>query len=317
MQDNFFERVGVDFDFQINDNSNLTNPIPDNVNPSAIIGNTATGPTADLDVVFDQDSFASAIPQFGGFDVGTAANFGFAILSDIEVFFLIQASKGDTRSNIMQAPTVTMFNGQSANVTDGAQRPFVTSVTPVVGDFAVAQQPVITILPDGTSLNVQAVVSNDRRFVRMTLVPFFSQVQEVTTFTFDGTRTTRRSTNSLLDDLINSVSGDDTDPEQIAEFETETSGVTIQLPVLATTSVSTVVSVPDGGTVLMGGIKRMSEGRTERGVPFLSNIPYVNRLFKNVGIGRDTSNLMMMVTPRIIIQAEEERIQVGDLGGNN
>ena len=88
------------------------------------------------------------------------------------------------------------------------------------------------------------------------------------------------------------------------------------LPVLAFTQVNTVVSVPDGGTVLMGGIKRMSEGRVERGVPFLSNIPYVNRLFKNVGIGRETSNLMMMVTPRIIIQEEQEQEQVGPIGGN-
>ena len=60
----------------------------------------------------------------------------------------------------------------------------------------------------------------------------------------------------------------------------------------------------------------MREGRTERGVPFLSNVPYVNRLFKNVGIGRETQNLMMMVTPRIIISEEEERFQVGPIGGN-
>jgi general secretion pathway protein D len=64
--------------------------------------------------------------------------------------------------------------------------------------------------------------------------------------------------------------------------------------------------VPDGGTVLLGGIKRLSEGRNEFGVPILSKLPYINRLFKNVGIGRDTSSLMMMVTPRIIIQEEEE-----------
>ncbi len=88
-------------------------------------------------------------------------------------------------------------------------------------------------------------------------------------------------------------------------------GTTVQLPVLAVTTVNTTVSVPDGGTVLMGGIKRMSEGRTERGVPMLSNLPYVNRLFKNVAIGRETQSLMMMVTPRIIIQEEEEQIQVG------
>ena len=74
---------------------------------------------------------------------------------------------------------------------------------------------------------------------------------------------------------------------------------------------STVVSVPDGGTVLLGGVKRQQEQRVERGVPFLSNIPYVSRLFKNVGIGRETSSLMLMVTPRIIIQEEEELEQTG------
>ncbi len=88
-------------------------------------------------------------------------------------------------------------------------------------------------------------------------------------------------------------------------------GTTVQLPTFTYTTVSTTVSVPDGGTVLLGGIKRLSEGRNERGVPMLSKIPYLNRLFKNVGIGRDTQSLMMMVTPRIIIQEEEEFLQTG------
>ena len=44
----------------------------------------------------------------------------------------------------------------------------------------------------------------------------------------------------------------------------------------------------------------------ERGLPLMSKLPYINRLFKNVGIGRETESLMMMVTPRIIIQEEEE-----------
>ncbi|MFN9853858.1 MAG: hypothetical protein ACK57P_18745, partial [Planctomycetota bacterium] len=71
-------------------------------------------------------------------------------------------------------------------------------------------------------------------------------------------------------------------------------------------SVSTTVSVPDGGTILMGGIKRLREGRTERGTPILSKIPYINRLFRNTAIGRETSTLMFTVTPRIIIPEEEE-----------
>ena len=82
--------------------------------------------------------------------------------------------------------------------------------------------------------------------------------------------------------------------------------ITIQLPNFSFVTVNTTVSVPDGGTVLLGGIKRLSEGRNEFGVPILSKLPYINRLFKNVGIGRETQSLMMMVTPRIIIQKEEE-----------
>ena len=187
-----------------------------------------------------------------------------------------------------------------------------TSVTPVVGDFAVAHQPIITILPDGTNLNVTATVSADRRSVNMALVPFFSEIVEVQTFTFAGTTTTEVSTNSLLDDLLGNL--DPTGASDIDSIETVSEGVTIQLPVLATTSVNTVVSVPDGGTILMGGIKRMRENRTEAGVPLLSSIPYINRLFTNVGTSRETTNLMMMVTPRIIIQAEEEQKQIGVFG---
>ena len=205
-----------------------------------------------------------------------------------------------------------MFNGQSATVTDGFQQPFVTSVTPVVGDFAVAHQPIITILPDGTNLNVAAVVSNDRRSVRMTLVPQFTQIGDVQTFTFEGSTSTQTSSNSFLDDLLDINNPDVSDDE----IETTQTGVTVQLPIIATTSVSTVVSVPDGGTILLGGVKRMTESRDEAGLPFLSNIPYVNRLFKNVGIGRTTTNLMMMVTPRIIIQAEEEAKQIGETLSN-
>ncbi len=46
-------------------------------------------------------------------------------------------------------------------------------------------------------------------------------------------------------------------------------------------------------------------------MPILSKIPYISRLFRNVAIGRDAQSLMMMVTPRIIIQEEEELVQTG------
>ncbi|MEL7496331.1 MAG: hypothetical protein AAFN77_01885 [Planctomycetota bacterium] len=316
LQDDFFERVGIDFDFAVNDSNNVS-IAADRNSQSGIIGTQNIDanpriPTSDGDIEFLQGNFGAAEPLFGGFNGGaSAATLGFAILSDIEVFFLLSAAKGNVRTNITQAPTVTMFNGQSATINDTQQRPFVTSVVPVVGDFAVAHQPIITLLPDGTNLNVTAVVSADRKYVRLQLVPFFSQVTEVNTFTFDGSQTTEQTTNSVLDDLLDIVNAGQNADDTNEELQTSVQGITVQLPTLASTSVSTVVSVPDGGTVLMGGIKRMSEGRTESGVPFLSNLPYVNRLFKNVAIGHETNHLMMMVTPRIIIQREIEEDNVG------
>ena len=271
-------------------------------------------------IPFRQNSFGSAtVPSLPGLpDPATsAANFGFAILSDIEAYFLIQAAQGNTRSNVMQAPKVTLFNGQQAFVSDTRQRPFVTAVVPVVGDFSAAQQPVITVLNEGTAVNVQAVVSNDRRFVRLTLVPFFSQIGRVEQFQFEGSRSTKSKTSDEKSGTDVKVPGADglvgltNGVASSGELELQSNGTTIQLPEFLFTTVTTTVSVPDGGTVLLGGIKRLREGRNEFGVPILSKIPYINRLFKNVGMGRTTDSLMLMVTPRIIIQEEEEEKLLG------
>jgi general secretion pathway protein D len=367
LADTFFERIGVDFDFNIqtsvNEPLNMTaiptqsngsispfasginaNPggrsqtvgLDNTGNPGVALYNTGTGIGGALaggasgtsgvngrsfySIPFRQNSFGSAtVPSLPGLpDPATsAANFGFAILSDIEAYFLIQAAQGNTRSNVMQAPKVTLFNGQQAFVTDTKQRPFVTSVVPVVGDFSAAQQPVITVLNEGTSVNVQAVVSNDRRFVRLTLVPFFSQIGRVEEFQFEGSRSTKSKTSDEksgtdvklpgADGLLGVTNG----VAATGELELQSNGTTIQLPEFLLTTVTTTVSVPDGGTVLLGGIKRLREGRNEFGVPILSKIPYINRLFKNVGLGRTTDSLMLMVTPRIIIQDEEEQKLLG------
>jgi uncharacterized membrane protein YgcG len=49
---------------------------------------------------------------------------------------------------------------------------------------AVGFQPVITQLPEGTTLSATAVISADRRYVRITATPFISGIGDVTTFNF-------------------------------------------------------------------------------------------------------------------------------------
>ncbi len=322
LNDNFFERVGVSFDFDIGTNTQgsgvqilsqstsgnatgATTTTSDRSRAITVGMSSPTSFTSDLDIPFTQNSFGLAVPQFGGFDASAGASLGFAILSNIEAYFFINAAQGDRRSNVLQAPKVTLFNGQMASVMDMEMVPFVMGVIPVVGDFAAAQQPVVVVLSEGTYLGVQAVVSADRRFVRLTVVPVFSNIGAVNTFTFEGSQTT--TTNSSQSGLQPQA----TDPSKLWNqtsnaTSSSSSGTTIQLPTFATVTVMTTVSVPDGGTILLGGIKRLSEGRNEFGVPGLDKIPYLNRLFRNVAIGRETSSLMMMVTPRIIIEEEEE-----------
>ena len=338
LSDQFYERIGVAFDMNFNSSVD-GNP---SISASTVSGGGATSgaPTAggalgagpkvsgsnsatvglsapgvyssDLDVQLSQarsgsnSSYSQSIPNLAntlaGGDPYGGASIGFAILSDIEAYFFINAAQGDVRSNVLQAPKVTLFNGQQAFVSDTSQSPFVISVIPVVGDFAAAQQPVIVVLSEGTFLTVQAVVSNDRRFVRLTVVPFFSKIGNVSTFTFTGSTTTTENS---------SAQGVQEDPndnsKKTSDKTTAHVGTTVQLPTFAYVTVTTTVSVPDGGTVLLGGIKRLTEERKEYGTPMLNKIPYISRLFRNTGVGRDASSLMMMVTPRIIIQEEEEQ----------
>lgn len=311
LNDTFFERIGIDFDVNIENGSPPAGSLQpgqafENDFPSSVVGlvdGEFPNFTNDLDIPFRQNSFGLAVPTFGTpMDVST---FGFAILSDIEAYFLINASQGDRRSNVLNAPKVTLFNGQQAFVADTSQTPFVISVVPVVGEFAAAQQPVIVVLSEGTLMTIQAVVSEDRRYVRLTVVPFFSEIGDVQEFTFEGTTSTSTSSSTTDDN------GDGTNNSSDAANDIIRSGTTVQLPTFQFVSVTTTVSVPDGGTVLLGGIKRLNEGRNEFGVPLLSKVPYINRLFRNVGIGRETDSLMMMVTPRIIIQEEEEARLLG------
>jgi hypothetical protein len=54
------------------------------------------------------------------------------------------------------------------------------------GSGPVGYQPRITTLPEGLNHSVRAVVSHDRRYVRVTATPFFSGIGQVTTFSFSG-----------------------------------------------------------------------------------------------------------------------------------
>ena len=80
----------------------------------------------------------------------------------------------------------------------------------------------------------------------------------------------------------------------------------MQLPLIQITQINTTVSVPDGGTLLLGGQTQAAEISKELGVPVLSKIPFLKRLFTNTSQAKDEQILLILVKPTIILSQEAE-----------
>jgi hypothetical protein len=73
----------------------------------------------------------STPPQFGGYDPAADARFGFRMgpfgLNAV-------AGQGSNRTHVMEAPTIVIPSGGSGSIFSGSIRPFVTGITPIVGN---------------------------------------------------------------------------------------------------------------------------------------------------------------------------------------
>lgn len=77
------------------------------------------------------------------------------------------------------AALAALAAARSGSASSGSSK---NSSYPFFGGGAVGYQPVITVLPQGANFSVTAVISADRRYVRITSAPFFSGVSQVNTF---------------------------------------------------------------------------------------------------------------------------------------
>ena len=63
---------------------------------------------------------------------------------------------------------------------------------------------------------------------------------------------------------------------------------------------NTKVLVPNGETVVLGGVFGIDANKSEVKVPVLGDIPYLGRLFKKTVTGETKTELLIFITPRII-----------------
>ena len=82
-------------------------------------------------------------------------------------------------------------------------------------------------------------------------------------------------------------------------------------PSISQRALSTQVAVQSGQTVLLGGLIQQDEGITNTGIPGLNRIPIIGRLFGSTNRNRDRTELIVLITPRIIRSSDEAK-QVTD-----
>jgi len=83
-------------------------------------------------------------------------------------------------------------------------------------------------------------------------------------------------------------------------FTDATTGNTITSPIKDITTARTTVKVPDGQTIVVGGMITASEDVIERKVPWLGDVPILGHAFRFDSITNRRTELLIFLTPRII-----------------
>ncbi|MDQ3221547.1 MAG: type IV pilus secretin PilQ [Acidobacteriota bacterium] len=88
----------------------------------------------------------------------------------------------------------------------------------------------------------------------------------------------------------------------VAENSSISSRVAGGTPSIDSQSMTTQVTVPDGGTTVVGGVVLDNEGESQDRTPGLSSIPILGNLFKRKSVSRSTQEILFFITPRIYRQ---------------
>jgi general secretion pathway protein D len=177
-------------------------------------------------------------------------------------------------SNIVDAPSLTVYNGQRASINVTNYVSYVKDFDVEIAQAAVIADPVVDVIADGVVLDVRPVVSADRRFVTMELRPTIATLQRpIGTFS-----TTLGIGTSVL----------------------------IELPQLTLQRARTTVTMPDGATLMLGGWKLIEDQDFDSGIPFLNKIPVLSFIFGRKGKFLNKQKLVIMVKARIVIPEEAE-----------
>ncbi|MFO8008324.1 MAG: hypothetical protein R6V05_11390 [Candidatus Brocadiia bacterium] len=238
-------------------------------------------------VTFENPQILSAATPFIGTNLssgttGLNLNLGWEnSLFNLTGFLRLAHQKSKSRT--ISAPQIMLANGQQSSISSSSERDIEeyevdeNILVPVVGDDPLESE---------LNLPIRAVASDDLRYVFLELAfglsssDLWRQVQ-FTTF-------------------VGQPGGDG-----------GASGATVQntlaLQQEQSTSLQTTVGVPDRGTIIAGGLtQQVTSRQDEAGVPILSKIPILKRLFSSEREDFTRSTTFVIAKPTIVMLNEEE-----------
>lgn len=108
----------------------------------------------------------------------------YTIVTDDKCREILNKALAKTRTNVMQAPRITAFNGARVNINDTYQRPFVTGIVPEKRQASTVSKPVIQVAVGGTKIVTQPIVDRKGN-IELLLALNERTIQRVESFTFD------------------------------------------------------------------------------------------------------------------------------------
>jgi tetratricopeptide (TPR) repeat protein len=245
---------------------------------------------------FEQGSSLTAQPDvstkvpgsLGGISPAGSITGGYgSILDDLQVAFILRATQGHVDAKSLTAPKVTVLSGETAsfwvlNDVSYVLPPDISTGTAAGaysgGGYTTSSlQQRIGRMQVGSTLNITPTITPDKKNVLLNIITELNDLLRMRTHAVDAVNTAG----------------------QVATYN-------VTVPETETSQVMTRVSVPDGGTLLLGGQKITAEVEKEAGVPVLSKIPILGRLFGSRSKIKDEKILLILVKPTIILQEERE-----------
>lgn len=210
-------------------------------------------------------------------------------LNEKQVRQLLEMAQQNPRVTVCAAPKLTVMNGQQATIQIGTEHRCITGMDMETLHNQMVHRPREQVFFTGIKLAVQPTASADRRTIQFKLRAENTQL-------FPGKIPLFPMTTFITPQ---SEGGSQGAPVPFTQY--------IQQPALNTQALEKVVCIPEGATVVLSGLKQAREAAQAAVPPVLSRIPYVSRLFAVKQCQPESEDLIILATPRLVVQKDETR----------